>query len=151
MTLCSDTRTRFESHLTSSASRTHVQDDKDTIRSPRSSAILGPKKKKKKISSITKEIKKTKKNTCFLITLCWYTRTRFQSHLTSSASRMHVQDDKDTIRPPRSSAILGPKKKQKNQAFRKEIIKKKNKKKKNKNKGKFSLLTPLLQTQHLMH
>ena len=70
----------------------------------------------------------------FLMTLCSYTRTRFDSHLTSSASHMHVQDDKDTIRSPRTSAILGPKKKQKNQAF----YKGNKKNKKNKNKGKFS-------------
>ena len=61
MTRCSYTRTTFESHFPSSAPRTHVQDDKDTIRSPRSSAILGPNKKTKK-SSIYKWKKKQQKN-----------------------------------------------------------------------------------------
>ena len=56
---------RFESHLTSSASRMNVQDDKDTTRSPRSSAILGQKKKKKIKHLQTKKKKKKKNNAKF--------------------------------------------------------------------------------------
>ena len=48
-------------HLTSSASHTHVQDDMDTIYSPRSSAVLEPKKKNKKSSIYNGQNKKIKK------------------------------------------------------------------------------------------
>ena len=79
---------------------------------------------------------------CFLITLCSYTRTRFESHLTSSASRTHVQDDKDTIRSPRSSAILGPKKTKKSSIYKGNKKNKKKKTKKTKTKESFLFLPP---------
>ena len=69
------------------------------------------------------------------MTLCLYTRTRIESYLTSSASCTHVQDNKDTIRSPKSSAILGPKKKKKSSIY----------KGKKKNKGKFFSFYPITQ------
>ena len=79
--------------------------------------------------------KEKKKKRFFLMTLCLYTHTRIESYLTSSASCTHVQDNKDTIRSPKSSAILGPKKKKKSSIY----------KGKKKNKGKFFSFYPITQ------